>query len=468
MQFVARGLNLALGVLAVVVLARALGPSGFGVWTTALAFVGVFGILADFGLARIATQRMSAEPEKESDWLGALFGTVTAASVLALAVTVAGIPLLSDEGDARLVTLILAFTLLGVGPGAVAAVFDSRVRAEFRMIILSLNSAAWLGLLFVLDAGDASIVAFAIGFLIINLLTGALGFLVSRRHARISVRRGRALWRPLLRVALPVGIAAGLVVLYYRIDAVLVFNISGSEEAGIYGAAYRFLDPLIFIPTAVVGALFPVVAALHGRDPKRVRELVQHGGEYLVIAALGALGVTIPLSEPIVDLLLGPEFDRTAGLLPILMLGFVFVSLSYLAGSLVPVVGLQWRFVAYAAVGVGVNVALNLALIPPYGAYGAAWATVVTEVVVSGLTLAAVFSALRFSPEVGRVLRATLAAAAMTGAVALAARLGLVPALLVAAPTYLGCLVALRVIVPAEVRELFGTAAAVKGDPGRS
>ncbi|MDQ4129537.1 MAG: polysaccharide biosynthesis C-terminal domain-containing protein, partial [Actinomycetota bacterium] len=195
--------------------------------------------------------------------------------------------------------------------------------------------------------------------------------------------------------------------------------------------------------------------AAYGRDPDRVRRLVQVGTESLVVISLAVLGGSIALADPLVANLLGEGFDRSAGLLPVLMLAFVFISFGYLAGYLVPIVGLQWRFAAYAAVGVVANVGLNLLLIPSFGAYGSAWATVVTELAVNGLALVGVMRALSFRPALGRVLRAVLAAALMTAAVALAAHAGLVVGLLVGPPVYLAALLGLRVIVPAELRELW-------------
>ncbi len=95
-QLGGRALNLAIGIAGIAILARALGTDGFGVWSTALAFVGIFGFLTNLGLAPVATQRMAAEPEAESEWLGALMGTVAIASLGAFIIAVATIPLLGD------------------------------------------------------------------------------------------------------------------------------------------------------------------------------------------------------------------------------------------------------------------------------------------------------------------------------------------------------------------------------------
>jgi O-antigen/teichoic acid export membrane protein len=457
-QLGGRAVNLAIGVAGIAILARALGTDGFGVWSTALAFVGIFGFLTNLGLAPVATQRMAAEPDSESEWLGALMGTVAIASLGAFIIAVATIPVLGDgdDGDIRLVTLILALSLLCAAPGALLAVFDSRVRPGLRIVLLTFNSLGWLAAIVFLAFTDAGIVAFALAFLGISVLTALLQWAATRRFANIALRAGRRRWKPLVRIALPIGLAGALVTVYYRIDSVLIFELKGAEEAGIYGAAYRFLDPIQFVPVSILAAVFPVMAAVYVHDPERVRRLVQRAGDYLLVVALGVLGGTVALAQPIVDLLLGPGYERSATVLPILMLAFVFISMGYLSGYLTTIVGKQWRLAAIAAGGVVANVAFNLALIPPFGAVGAAWATVVTELAVNGLALWTVFRVLKFRPSFNRAIRALLAAAIMTAAVAAAAQIDLIAGLLVAGPVYLGALLALGATTRAELRDLIG------------
>ena len=455
-QLLGRAGNLALGVAGLALLVRSLGTDGFGVWSTALAYVGIFGFLTNLGLAPVATQRMAAEPEAESEWLGALMGTVAVASLGAFAIALGCIPLLGDDGDIHQVAIITTLTLLCAAPGALLAVFDSRVRPGLRIALMTLNSVGWLAAIVILSIADADVEAFAVAFLAIAVATAALQWLATRRFATIDLRAGWRRWRPLVRTALPIGLAGALVTVYYRIDSVLIFEIKGAHEAGIYGAAYRFLDPIQFVPVSVLAAVFPVMAAVHDQDPERVRRLVQRAGDYLLIAAAGVLGGTVALSAPIVDLLLGPDYEASATVLPILMFAFVFISLGYLSGYLTTIVGKRWLLVGFAAGGAVLNIVLNIILIPPYGAVGSAWATVFTEAAVNGLALWAVFKALHFRPAVGRAARTVVAAALMTGVVALAAQIGLVAGLLVAAPAYLGALIGLRALTIEEIRAIVG------------
>ncbi len=454
LQIGGRAGNIALGVAAVALLARALGPDDFGVWSTAFAFVGIFGFLTDFGLVRVATQRMAADPEHEDRWLGALIATVAIASLGAFAITIAAIPLLADEDHIFAVTGLLALTILNSAPGALLAVFDSRVRAGVRIAVITANSVAWLAAICVLYVTDAGVVSFAIAFVVISALTAALEWGVTKRFARISIRAGRKFWRPLVVQALPLGLAGVLVTVYYRIDSVIVFNISGPDEAGVYGAAYRFIDPIHFLPMSIMAAAFPVMSALYTSDRDRLRRLVQRAGEYLIVAAMGALAVTIVLAGPVIEALLGSGYERSATVLPILMLAFAFMSIGYLSGSLTPIVGKQWRLVWIAAGGAVLNVVLNLILVPPYGAVGASWATVATELIVNAWSLTVVFGALGFRPGISKPIRIIVAAIALWGATAAIALLSPAIALVAAGPIYAALLFGLRAVDPDDVRDL--------------
>ena len=282
-QLLGRAGNLALGVAGIAMLARALGTDGFGVWSTALAFVGIFGFLTNLGLAPVATQRMAAEPEAESEWLGALMGTVAMASLGAFMIALATFPARRrDDGDIHLVDSDHGAVAALRGPGALLAVFDSRVRPGLRIALMTLNSLGWLAAIVILRSRmptswrSPRIPRDPVATAPCNGCDAAV-----REH---RPQRRLAPLAPLVRVALPIGLAGALVTVYYRIDSVLIFEIKGAEEAGIYGAAYRFLDPIQFVPVSVLAAVFPVMAAVHVQDPERVRRLVQRAGDYLLVA----------------------------------------------------------------------------------------------------------------------------------------------------------------------------------------
>lgn len=436
-QFLARGLTMAMSVVTVSLTARTLDPAGYGVWNGVSSYVGLFAVLTDLGLTTAAMQRMAAEPERESEWLGALASARIALSAAAMVICIVSIPLLlTDAGSSHAVAVILTTTILSSGATTLMAVFQSRLRSGLVLSFTVLQGILWLGAVLALAASHASVVAFAIAYAALAAFIALLQVHTTRRLAHIAWRAGRSLWRPLLRVAIPLGIASIFITVYYQVDSVLLLQISGQHEAGIYGAAYNFLGPLGFLPAAVMSSFFPVLSAVHPSDPLRVRRLVQICADLMGAISLPILAGTIALSSEIVHLLYGASYEHTAGLLPILMVAFVSICFGSLAGFLAPIVGRQWRLALYSGVGAAANVALNLALIPSYGAYGSAWATVATELLTMVLMLGTSLHALKLRLSPWRLLRTLALAATMTGVMVLARPLGLVPAAIAGAVFY--------------------------------
>jgi O-antigen/teichoic acid export membrane protein len=454
-QLGARVITMAISVVTVSLTARTLHPSGFGVWNGISSYVGLFATLTDLGFTTAAMQRMAAEPEKESQWLGALAGARTALSFVALVLCAISIPIfLGDAHQEQLVAFVMMSTILTTGATALMAVFQSRLRAGLILSISVVQAFVWLGTVLVLAAGGASVVIFAAANALVVGGVAITQLQVTRKYAHIAWREGRRLWKPLIRVALPLGLASVMTTIYWQVDSVLLLQISGPTESGIYGAAYGFLSPLTFLPAAVMSSFFPVLSAVYGRDPARSRRLVQICADSMAVIALPILAGTIALSEEIIHLMYGSSFARSAGLLPILMIAFVSICFGSLSGFLAPVLGLQWRLALYATLGAAANVVMNLLLIPSYGAYGSAWATVATEVLTMTLMLSTALYKMKAQLSPLKIMRTVVLATVMTGVMFVAKPLGLFPAGILGVLFYAGGLFAARIVNVAELRSL--------------
>lgn len=451
-QVALRVLVMPISIVTVSLTARTLDPDGLGVWTAVGAYVGIWGTITDLGLTTVAMQRMAAEPERESEWLGALAGMRLMLSVVATLLCVATVPIFLATG--HVAAWILSLTILSSGGSALMAVFSSRLRSGIALSFSVLQSILWLGITIAFYVSGASVVDFAIAQVIVIGIVCALQVRAAHRYAQIAWRAGRRLWKPMMRVAVPLGIAGILITIYYQIDSVLLLQLSTEEEAGFYGAAYRFLAPLLVLPAAVMSSFFPVLSAANVNDPQRVRRLVQRAAELMTVISLPALAGAIVLSGPIVDALYGDQFARTAEVLPILVIAFVSICFGSLAGFLAPLLNLQWRLAIYSAIGAAANIGLNVALIPRYGALGSAWATVVTEVLTMVLMLGTALVTLRLRVKPWRLLATLAVALAMTGVMELTKPLGWVAAAVIGVLAYVGGLFALRVVSLDELRAL--------------
>jgi O-antigen/teichoic acid export membrane protein len=453
-QIVARILNLALGVVVTLVLVRALGSRGFGVWSSIFAATQIAASFGDFGLNQVAINKAAGEPKREASWLGSLFSLRLLIGLPITLLSVIAVLLIAPGHEGKLAGVLLSLLLLLGAPASLNVVFQLRIRNEISMAILTLNSVVWAGAVVAVAAVGGNIVAFAVAFLATAVLTTSVTVFYALRLATIRLRRSHELWRPLMKVGIGLGLAGVLVTGYVRLDQILVLEFAGSRQAGLYGAAYRLLDQVQFIPISVMTTLFPMIAAAYTGSRARAQELLQTAGEYLSMASLPILAFTIVAAEPIVRILFGAQFLAAAPAVPILAGAFVSISFGYLVGNMVVILELQSRFAGYAAIGLVVNAVLNLLLIPRYGFLAAAWVTLLTEVTVMSLSMRAVLGALSMTPRFRRILR-TLVAAAVMGLVTWVARLAGVPfvgLVALAAIVYLPGLFLLRVISADELR----------------
>jgi O-antigen/teichoic acid export membrane protein len=444
-QVIARAGNLVLGAVVTLIIVRALGVRGFGQWSTILAIAQIASSFGDLGLSQVALTRAARKPAEQSDWLGALVGLRLLLSVPIFLIELVVMLALAPNAHVAVAGVVIASTAFVGAAGSLMVAFQLRVRNDLSMLVLTVNSVLWTGGVAAAAAFTSDIRVYAILFLFAMFASTALAVILALRGTRVRLRGARRLWSQMLRVGVVLGAGGTLVILYVRLDQVLVFQFAGSRQAGLYGSAYRILDQAQFVPLSVMTTLFPLIASAYPTDLPRVRRLLQASAEYLAMGSLGALAFTIVAARPIMVLLFGPGFAPAAPALPVLMGAFVSISFGYLAGNMVVILGLQRRFLAYAAVALLLNVGLNVVLIPPYGFQAAAWTTLATEVLVMSLTMRSVLKRLEMKPSWIRLGRVGLAASGMGLGVGAARHFGLPLGVLlaVAAVAYLGLLLAL-------------------------
>jgi len=455
-QLGGRVLNLVLGVVVTAVIARELGNSGFGEWSSMLVVVQMSAYLADLGLEQVGVRRAAAEPEREAEWIGATVALRGLVSLPAALLSIAVVLLISTGEQMAVAGMLASTTILLSGPNTIRALLQLRLRNDVNVAVMTFSSVVWGVAAIAVVATGGGLVPLAIAFTLAAVATTILQIALSLRVGRISLVGSRRHWRPLARVGLPLATAGLLVLAYARIDQILVLELVGTREAGLYGAVYRILEQAHFLPLTVSMTLLPLVSAAHPSDPARVRELLQTTADYLAIVSLPVFGVALAAAGPLIELLFGDAFADAAPALPVLMAAFVLICFGYLSGNMIVVLGLQRRFAVYALIGLVFNVALNLALLPRYGFLAAAWTTLATEVLVVGLAWRAVLRELRYRPRLGRIARAAAAAAAMTLVVLALRALDAPTAVLLAAAAASYPLLALwlRVVSLEDLREL--------------
>ncbi len=371
-----------------VLIGRALGEDGLGLYAAALAWMLPLWMLAEFGLETLITREVAQDPAAASDYLksAALARLTLGGGIMGLLLLVA--PLITD--DPLLVRgLQISAPLIVIGPfvSAFSAVFRAR-RVMWPVAVLNVGMLAAqfpvTALVFINGGGVLAALA-------VNTATSAGQMLAAWGIYRLWFHDGARTQQrvsipivALLKRAWPFALAAVLAAAQMRLSVILLERLAGTAEAGQYAAASRFVEAGRMLPNALFGALFPALAVLSG-DPSALNRLFRRVA--LGLTAYGTLfGLAAALlAGPLIALTYGAAFEPAAEILQVLAWALLpgvlkggRILYSYARGREAAVN----RVMALAVV---VQLALSVALIGPYGASGAALALILTEVLTAAL-----------------------------------------------------------------------------------
>jgi O-antigen/teichoic acid export membrane protein len=174
--------------------------------------------------------------------------------------------------------------------------------------------------------------------------------------------------------------------IYYRVDAVMLSFMTPEKVVGWYGAAYRFFDILMFLPSIFTTAVFPVFSRLWNKESASLTWTTQKSLDFIILAAI-PIGVGGALfADKIVWLFYGAkEFGPTIGILKIFFVGIPLVYINFIFLSLIVAADKQRGSSMIAFFAMLLNPLLNWFLIPYFqsnhgnGGVGAAIATLITE-----------------------------------------------------------------------------------------
>ena len=169
-------------------------------------------------------------------------------------------------------------------------------------------------------------------------------------------------------------------VLYFRLDIVMLQLMTEEKVVGFYSAAYKLFEVSVVLAHSFMVVLFPTLVEEHHSDQILFKNRFKK-----VVAIFSVTGGIIALvlwsfSQEIINVIYGDKFSPSAQILDILAVSTLFFFISFLLSHVLIASGREkvntWNLVGVVAL----NITLNLAWIPQYGAIGAAWATVFCEV----------------------------------------------------------------------------------------
>lgn len=439
-----------LGLVSVPLVTRHLGVADYGRFVTVSSLIFIVSGITEAGLTNVGVREYAtgdrASRQRLIGNLLALRLVMTALGVV-LAVgfaLVAGYPAVMVHG-----TLLMgAGLLLASAQFTLAVPLSAELRLGWVALVDLLRAGvttALMAALAVLGAGLGAFYAVSIAAAAAALAVTAL---VVRRGLSVAPRADRREWRRLLGETVVYAAASALGIVYFQLAVVLMSLLASPAQTGYFSVAFRIQDIANGIPWLLVSSIFPLLAHAAARDQDRLRHALQRLFEVGVIVGTWFSLATVVGAPFAVDVVGGSRFAPAVDVLRIAAVGMVATFLwAAWAFALLSLRRHRELLIANGA-AVLVAAALNLVLIPPLEAEGAALAILVTELVLAGTYLVLLVRArpdLRVSP---RILPRVTVAAALGAASALALPAPAVVEAIVASALYFAVLVALRALPP--------------------
>ncbi len=330
---VAAAFELGLGMVVTAVLARRLGPTGFGQYSLWLAFIAFFTPLYDFGLTAFSLREVAQNPQDASRFLRAVVTTKIFLSVLGLLVVVS----LAYGLDYFVTPLSgIAFLLLAVSQ--IVRTFSLLNRAVFR-------AHEWMRLQAYVEAvGNLVRLLLILGVVLVSpdlvwvcLVLAVVNFgefLASSTIIQIRARKlsppvstdsgdNKYETRQLLKGSTPFALYDVLNGLYMRADTVLVGTIAGLQAVAWYSSAYKLATLIGLIPRTLMDGVYPIFCK---ESQERVYQLV-HKLLIVLLYAAFPICLSITLFAPeIIRLIYGAQYVPAIQALQILAWASFFVS----------------------------------------------------------------------------------------------------------------------------------------------
>lgn len=375
-------LRMVAGLMVGLWLARYFGPKRFGLYSYAIAFSSLFGSIAKLGLDKILVRDLVQDPALRNEYLGTAFWLRVIGGFIMIAIVGLATLFTSNDSTTNLYIFIIASGIIFQSFEVVDFYFQSRVLSK----IVSICKISQLLISSVIKIYLILIGADLFWFVIVSLLdqvTLAISLYIAYRYQKIeSFLRyfNLNLAKKILNHSWPL-ILSGLAVMFYmRIDQVMIHEMLGEREVGIYSAAIRLSEAWYFIPILIISSLFPAIVNAKKTNISLYYSRLQKLYNLLLKIALSlAIPVTF-LSDWLVTFIFGYEYIKAGSVLAIHIWTSIFVFLGVVNANFLIAEKLH-RISFYMTVVCGItNVILNFVLIRAYGIIGAAYASLISQI----------------------------------------------------------------------------------------
>jgi len=381
-QIIGRVFVLALSLISIKLVTNYLGPEGTGFYNTIITYFSFAIVIADFGLFSVAVREVSKDPSQKKKLLSNIFAIrfISAIAITLLAVLVGLFTHYPNEikYGIAIAALFPIFNLAG-------SVYDMlfQYKLEMQKVVWAelISKFITVILMFIIIANHLGYYAIIFTISFAAVLNFLIKVYLSKKELPFQIRYDRDVIDPIVKMALPLGAVFIVNNIYFKIDTLILFFYKGAVDVGIYAVSYRVLETTLFAGSFLSSSLKPLFSISIEKNKEKAERALSQAIVFLLFMALVIAIICVTFPKEIILFLSNKEFLGGSNALIILGLASILIYVGGIFGEVLIARDMRKTLVKTSIFILLFNIALNIFLIPRYSYIGAAYATLISEMV---------------------------------------------------------------------------------------
>lgn len=378
-----------LGTLLVgIFVARYLGPEQFGVMNYIVSYVALFQVLATFGLDDIEIFEEAKSPQDRDVIIGTAFTLKGIFALITMAMVIITAFIFETDNFTKTMIAVYSLSIILNSFNVIRNHFTSLVWNEYVVKTEIYRTLIGCGVKVVLLLLHADLVWFILA-LLFDVFLLASGYVVSylRKIDRIRQWRFNKQWaKHLIRQSFPLLLSSASIILYQRIDQVMIGNMIDKASVGQFSVASTIVSVMMFVPVIMSQTLSPILVRIRKENEMAYQQKAQMVMNVTIWVCVVMAVVVSLCSHWIILWTFGAAYLPAVVLLQIMSFKAVTNASSSVSGPQITIEGIQKWMVIRGLVGCVVCVVLNWLLLPRMGVIAAAIVAITANFVAGTIT----------------------------------------------------------------------------------
>ncbi|MFA6423961.1 MAG: flippase [Candidatus Magasanikbacteria bacterium] len=368
------------------IIARMIGVENTGAYFFAITFTTIFTVVADFGMGPVLTREVSRYPDKSEQYLHTAFWAKVMFGLLSYALVVFFVNVLNYPYLIRVLVSVSGVTMFFDN---LHAAFYSIFRARKNLIYESIGIVGSQAITLIIGTVALFnhwplywlILAYTIPAFL-NFIFSA--FCLKKIYGLIyRFSFNFHIFKMFLGFALPFAMAGIIGRLYSYSDSLLMSKMLSAQELGWWSVPYKISFAFQFVPVALSASVYPVMSELYLTQKEKIGDLFLKSWRYLFTIVFPISFGLIALATPVILKLYKPQFAPAIPVLRILLISLIFGYLSFITGATLNASNKQKTQTILLGFALFINIIMNLILLPRIGIMGAAFAALLSNIILS-------------------------------------------------------------------------------------